>query len=151
MYLPRAVVAEDSPAASESEKLMEAFHGQGETVLMVEDEPRVRRMTLARLQDLGYRVLDAANGPAALALLDSHPEIDLLFTDMVMPGGMTGADLAEAVRDRRPGIKVLFTSGYAEPDVVRQGQTAEAGWLKKPYGVVELARTLRDILGPTIR
>ena len=71
-------------------------------MLLVEDEPRVRRMTMARLQDLGYRVLEAANGPAALALLDSHPEVDLLFTDMVMPGGMTGADLAEAVLATSP-------------------------------------------------
>ena len=94
MYLPRAEVPEETAEARAPEPPMDALRGQGETVLLVEDEPRVRRMTAARLQDLGYRVLDAANGPAALALLDQHPEVDLLFTDMVMPGGMTGADLA---------------------------------------------------------
>jgi CheY-like chemotaxis protein len=65
---------------------------------------------------------------------------------MVMPGGMTGADLAEAVRAKRPEIKVLLTSGYAEPDVVRRGRATDAGWLKKPYSMMELARALRDAL-----
>ncbi|WP_315974873.1 hybrid sensor histidine kinase/response regulator [Microvirga yunnanensis] len=150
MYLPRVVVEGEKPEVRPPESPVEAFRGQGETVLLVEDEPRVRRMTMARLQDLGYRALEAANGPAALGLLDQHPQIDLLFTDMVMPGDMTGADLAEAVRAQRPGIKVLFTSGYAEPDVVRRGQATEAGWLKKPYSMLELARTLRDVLKPTV-
>ncbi len=148
MYLPRAALAEETSESRAPETSMETFRGRGETVLLVEDEPRVRRMTVGRLQELGYQVLDAANGPAALALLDQYPQIDLLFTDMVMPGGMTGADLAEAVREARPGIKVLFTSGYAEPDVVRRGRAAEAGWLKKPYSTLELARTLREILDP---
>ncbi|WP_262028125.1 PAS domain-containing sensor histidine kinase [Microvirga sp. Mcv34] len=146
MYLPRAAVLEEPAEPPAPMPPMDALRGQNETVLLVEDEPRVRRMTAARLQDLGYRVLDAANGPAALALLDLHPEIDLLFTDMVMPGGMTGSDLAEAVRIRRPAIKVLFTSGYAEPDVVRRGQATDARWLKKPYSTLELARTLREVL-----
>jgi len=148
MFLPQVAVAEEETKLHEPEVPMETFRGQGETVLLVEDETRVRRMTLARLQDLGYRVLEAANGPAALALIERHPEIDLLFTDMVMPGGMTGADLAEAVLAKRPKIEVLFTSGYAEPDVVRQGQATEAGWLKKPYSTLELARTLWNILKP---
>ena len=150
MYLPRLAVAEETSEVREPETPLEAFRGQGETVLLVEDEPRVRRMTVARLHELGYRVLDAINGPAALALLDQHPEIDLLFTDMVMPGGMTGADLAEAVLAKRPAIKVLFTSGYAEPDVVKRGQATEADWLKKPYSTLELARTLRDAFKPTM-
>ncbi|MBA1158812.1 hybrid sensor histidine kinase/response regulator [Microvirga mediterraneensis] len=149
MYLPRAAIPEDVVEAPAPVTPMEGLRGRNETVLLVEDEPRVRRMTAARLQDLGYRVLDAANGPAALALLDLHPEIDLLFTDMVMPGGMTGTDLAEAVRVRRPEIKVLFTSGYAELDVVRRGQETEARWLKKPYSTLELARTLREVLDTT--
>ncbi|MGO4526120.1 PAS domain S-box protein [Microvirga sp. 2MCAF35] len=146
MYLPRAAIPDEAVEESAPVTPVEALHGQGEIVLLVEDEPRVRRMTTARLQDLGYRVVDAANGPAALAMLDLHPEIDLLFTDMVMPGGMTGTDLAEAVRIRRPEIRILFTSGYAEPDVVLRGQTTEARWLKKPYSTRELARTLREVL-----
>jgi CheY-like chemotaxis protein len=146
MYLPRPAIAEEAPEAGAPELSVEVLRGHGETVLLVEDEPRVRRMTAARLQDLGYRVLDAANGPAALSLLDQNPDINLLFTDMVMPGGMNGTDLAEAARARRRGMKVLFTSGYAELDVVRRGQATEAGWLKKPYSTLELARILREIL-----
>ena len=125
---------------------LDAYRGHGETVLVVEDEPRVRRTNVARLQNLGYRVLEAANGPAALAVLEAHPKVDVLFTDMVMPGGMTGADLAARVRALRPDIKVLFTSGYAEPDVVRQGQIDGAEWLKKPHTAAELARTLRVVI-----
>ena len=146
LYLPRAVPADEQEPASRPEAPVDAYRGRNETVLVVEDEPRVRRMTIARLQDLGYRVLDAAHGPAALALIDAHPEIDLLFTDMVMPGGMTGADLALSVRAKRPGIKVLFTSGYAEPDMVKRGLEAEGQWLKKPYSILDLARTIRAIL-----
>jgi CheY-like chemotaxis protein len=146
IYLPRVSGEDEAPEVRPIPSPLGAFRGRGETVLAVEDEPRVRRMTIARLQDLGYRVLDAANGPAALALLDANPEVDLLFTDMVMPGGMTGVDLALAVRAKRPSIKVLFTSGYAEPDVVRRGQTADARWLKKPYNALDLARTLREVI-----
>jgi PAS domain S-box-containing protein len=150
MYLPRPVVTEELSEARETDPLKETFGGQGETVLLVEDEPRVRRMTITRLENLGYRVLDAANGMMALALIDQHPEVDLLFTDMVMPGGMTGSDLAEAVQARRPGMKVLFTSGYAEPDVMQRRQATRAGWLKKPHSLLELARSLRVALYTTM-
>ncbi|WP_281024100.1 hybrid sensor histidine kinase/response regulator [Microvirga subterranea] len=146
MYMPNAAVAEEESPASVPQATVDAFRGHGETIMLVEDEPRVRRMTVVRLQDLGYRVLEAANGPAALALLEASPEVDLLFTDMVMPGGMTGADLAEVARSGRPDLRVLFTSGYAEPDVVKRGQATDAGWLKKPYSTLELARILRTVL-----
>jgi PAS domain S-box-containing protein len=149
VYLPQAAAPESAADIDPAGKRPDRYRAHGETVLVVEDEPRVRRITISRLEDLGYRVLDAPNGPSALAVLDSHPEIDLLFTDMVMPAGMTGADLAIAARAKRPEIKVLFTSGYAEPDVVERGQAAEAGWLRKPYSALDLARTLRGIFdGP---
>ena len=118
----------------------------GETVLVVEDEPRVRRLTVTRLRDLGYAVLEAANGPEALELVQQHPEIDLVFTDVVMPGGMTGADIARKIQAKQPDVKILFTSGYAEPDLVRKGIAKGAFWLKKPYTAADLARTLRSIL-----
>ncbi|AWM88489.1 PAS domain-containing sensor histidine kinase [Microvirga sp. 17 mud 1-3] len=149
MYLPHAMAGEAGRRATMSEPPIEALRGHGETILLVEDEPRVRRMTAVRLRSLGYRVLDAANGPAALALFDEHPEIDLLFTDMVMPGGMTGTDLADAARARRHSVRVLFCSGYAEPDIVQRGKAAEAGWMKKPYSMRQLAQTLRDVLSKT--
>ena len=146
IYIPRAAQEDDEAVSGQPKKSTDAIRGRGENVLVVEDEARVRRMTVARLQNLGYRVLEAANGPAALACLDAHPEIDLLFTDIVMPGGMSGTELAQQARVRRPGIHVLFMSGYAEPDVVRQGQMAGSVWLKKPHTAAELARTLRAVL-----
>jgi PAS domain S-box-containing protein len=122
--------------------------GAGETVLVVEDDPRVRRVSLRRLKELGYLVLEADSGPAALKVLDDGAEIHVLFTDMVMSGGMTGIELAQEVRRRRPEVKILFTSGYAEPAAVT-GElltTTGAQWLGKPYGVDELQSKLRDLL-----
>jgi hypothetical protein len=116
-------------------------------VLLVEDDPRVRRVSLRRLKELGYVVLEADSGPAALKLLDEGADIDVLFTDIVMPGGMTGTDLAQEVRRRRPDIKILLTSGYAEPSVVTGGLSISgAGWLGKPYSVAELQSKLRELL-----
>ena len=93
----------------------------GETILVVEDDPRVRRVAVRRLKELGYAVIEADSGPAALRVLDREEPIDLLFTDIVMAGGMTGVDLAQEARRRRPGLKILFTSGYAEPAVIKVG------------------------------
>jgi PAS domain S-box-containing protein len=119
----------------------------GETVLVVEDDPRVRRVSLRRLKELGYRVLEADSGPAALKLLNQGAEIHVLFTDMVMSGGMTGIELAQEARRRRPDVKILFASGYAEPAAVTGGLlTTGARWLGKPYGVDELQSKLRELL-----
>jgi PAS domain S-box-containing protein len=119
----------------------------GETVLLVEDDPRVRRVSLRRLKELGYMVLEADSGPAALKLLDEGAEVDVLFTDIVMSGGMTGIDLAREIHRRRPEVRILLTSGYAEPSVVTGGLlTMGAGWLGKPYSVDELQSKLRALL-----
>ena len=82
-------------------------------MLVVEDDDRVRRLTAARLETLGYRVLEAANGAAALKLLNDMGDIDLVFTDLVMPGGMSGLDLARRVREARPDARIILTSGYS--------------------------------------
>jgi CheY-like chemotaxis protein len=117
-----------------------------ERILVVEDDERVRRVTVSRLLDAGYRVIEATNGTEALALFQENPDISLLFTDVVMPGGMAGDELAHKVRTLRPEIKVLFTSGYAEPTIAGR-ELAEAGsWLKKPYTARELAVRLRELL-----
>ena len=101
---------------------------------------------VARLQDAGYRVIEASNGSDGLDRFRQHPEIDLLFTDIVMPGGMMGDELAKAVRALRPDVKILFTSGYAEPSIAGR-ELAEAGsWLKKPYTAKELAARVRELL-----
>jgi PAS domain S-box-containing protein len=116
-----------------------------ETILVVEDDARVRRVTTARLRSLGYQVIEADSAAAALALLAAHPKIAVIFTDVVMPGGMNGDELAEAAFAARPDLKVLFTSGYAEPAVASHGLGAGA-WLKKPYTAAELAGKIREIL-----
>lgn len=117
-----------------------------ETILVVEDDPRVRRIAVARLKDAGYTIIEASTGAEGLAQIEKHPEVRLLFTDIVMPGGMAGDELARAVRISRPDVKILFTSGYAEPSIAGR-QLAETGsWLKKPYTARELAARLRDLL-----
>jgi PAS domain S-box-containing protein len=118
----------------------------GETILVVEDDDLVRESVVRRLQRLGYRVIEAANGGDALARLAEQP-IDLIFTDVVMPGGMSGIDLAVAARALLPKVRILFTSGYSEEAVAQHGRLAgEARLLCKPYEVQELARTLREVL-----
>ena len=143
VFLPVA----DAAAAAEQEKGMQApeLPKGSETILLVEDDPRLRRVLSRRLRSLGYQVFEAENGAAALAELAELPEVALLFTDMVMPGGMTGLELAEAALAIKPSLKILFTSGYAEPAIARLGQQKGA-WLKKPYTAEELAETIREVL-----
>ena len=116
-----------------------------ETILLVEDDPRLRKVLSKRLRGLGYQIIEADSGAAALAELGVRPEIAMIFTDMVMPGGMTGFDLAQAALAAKPGLKILFTSGYAEPAIARIGLKA-AVWLKKPYTADELAEKIRAVL-----
>ena len=120
IFLPVA----DAGAAAEREQGAQApeLPKGSETILLVEDDPRLRRVLSRRLRGLGYQVFEAENGAAALAQLAEVPEVALLFTDMVMPGDMTGLELAEAALATKPGLRVLFTSGYAEPAIVRLGQ-----------------------------
>ncbi len=143
VFLPVA----DAAAAAEQEKGMQApeLPKGSETIMLVEDDPRLRRVLSRRLRSLGYQVFEAENGAAALAELAELPEVALLFTDMVMPGGMTGLELAEAALAIKPSLKILFTSGYAEPAIARRGQQKGA-WLKKPYTAEELAETIREVL-----
>jgi CheY-like chemotaxis protein len=144
IYLPSA--RRDAEGATREAAPTALPRSRGETILVVEDEARVRRITSARLRDLGYEVLEAESGPAALQILSAHPEIDLLFTDMVMPGGMSGAQLAAEAHRARPDLPVLFTSGYAEPDVMKQADAHSGRWLRKPYKAADLARKLRNVL-----
>jgi PAS domain S-box-containing protein len=119
-----------------------------ETVLLVEDDALVRGHVGSLLATLGYRTVVAENGAAALALLGGGERIDLVFTDMVMPGGMNGRDLAEAARRLRPGIRILFTSGYTNEMFAASTPAAETdvNFLAKPYRRRELAAKLRALL-----
>jgi CheY-like chemotaxis protein len=112
----------------------------------VEDDARVRRVAVSRLLDAGYEVVEAAEGKDALTRLEENPDIALLFTDVVMPGGMTGDELANKVRALKPHVKILFTSGYAEPTIAGRELALSGSWLKKPYTARELAVRLRELL-----
>ncbi len=151
IFLPFADSVHATAESPQSATNKDAMPRGSETILVVEDDARVRRVTIARLRSLGYQVIEADNGATGLAMLTRHPEIDAIFTDVVMPGGMRGDELVEAALAARPGVKILFTSGYAEPAIARQRPGANA-WLKKPYTAAELAKKVRDILeGSNIR
>ncbi|MBB3195337.1 hybrid sensor histidine kinase/response regulator [Roseateles terrae] len=145
IYLPRLLNAPDEDVTPVASLPMPLSDGQ-ETVLVVEDEESVRRSSVDALTELGYRVLEASGGEAALKLIDSHPEIALVFADVVMPG-MNGRKLAEEVRRRRPALKVLFTTGYTRNAVVHNG-VLDAGveLLGKPFTLDELAARVRAVL-----
>jgi CheY-like chemotaxis protein len=119
----------------------------GETILVVEDDPLVRQYVLTQIQSLGYTTLSASNGTEALAVIDSGKEIDLLFTDVIMPGSMNGRELAEQAIKRRPDIRVLYTSGYTENAIIHHGRL-DAGvvLLAKPYRRSDLATLIRAAL-----
>jgi CheY-like chemotaxis protein len=121
--------------------------GFGETVLVVDDEPTVRLLMTDLLQDAGYRVLDAPDGPAGLKILQSETRIDLLVTDVGLPGGMNGRQVADAARVLRPNLKVLFITGYAENAVIGSNQL-EPGMqvITKPFAMEALASKVREII-----
>ncbi|AOF87379.1 sensory box protein [Hydrogenophaga sp. RAC07] len=146
IYIPRADAA---PAKSVAPTQEEVPQGRGELVLLVEDDDMVRQFASAQLHALGYRTLTAASGLAALELFGQHPDIDLLFTDVVMPGGMSGRNLADHIHSLRPNLPVLYTSGYTDNAIVHQGRL-DAGvmLLTKPYRRGELAQRLRQALSP---
>jgi PAS domain S-box-containing protein len=122
--------------------------GAGETILVVEDDALVRSFVIAQLHSLSYRTVAVADGRAALAHVESGQPFDLLFTDVVMPGGMTGHQLADEVVRRRPGTKVLYTSGYTEGAIGLHGRPdLGAMMLSKPYRKSALARMVRQALG----
>jgi PAS domain S-box-containing protein len=145
IYLPRLYAEE---AAAPEEPIAKVAHGnENETILVVEDDDDVRAHTCATLRELGYRVLEAPNGRIALETLDRRPEIRLLFTDVGLPGGMNGRQLAEAARARRRDLKVLFTTGYARNAIVHDGRLDPGVQLiTKPFTYAALALRLREIL-----
>jgi len=142
IYFPRAVVRDAAKAQSD-----ETLDASRETILVVEDNDMVRTYVTAQLESLGYKVLEAENGPAGLTKLESARHIDLLFTDVIMPGGMNGRELAERAVERRPHLKVLFTSGYDESAITTDGRLAAGMYLlKKPYQRKELASKIIEVL-----
>lgn len=118
----------------------------GELILIVEDEPEVRRFTTEALTELGYEVLAASGGAEALDLLAANTQIQLVFTDVIMPE-MTGAELARRIREMRPGLPILFTTGYTRNAIVHNGKLdADVELLSKPFSLGDLARRVRQLL-----
>ncbi len=118
------------------------------TVLLVEDDASIREISAEMLRDVGLRVLTAANGPTALELLRGSDRVDLLFSDVVMPGGATGVDLARAAHDLRPALPVLLTSGYTGPALNRYGPMSDFAILPKPYSRASLLERIGALLAP---
>jgi len=146
IYLPRLIGSDEEPAEMPS-RVPAMVKGSGETILVVEDEPDLRSYTTEALRDLGYRVLEAGDGRGALDIIEQHPEIQLLFTDVVLAGGMNGRALSDEVSRRRPGLPVLFTTGYTSNAIVHHGRLDPGMHLiGKPFTYAELAATVRRMI-----
>jgi PAS domain S-box-containing protein len=148
IYLPRQELPDGTVEQQAAETVIP--RSKGETILVVEDQADVRGFSVEMLRELGYRVLDAPDGPAGLELIDAHHDIDLLFTDVGLPGGLNGRQLADQALQRRPALKVLFTSGYAKSAIVHQGRLDPGVQLiTKPFAFAGLAAKVRSVLdGP---
>lgn len=118
----------------------------GATVLVVEDDPRLRRVTLSRLESLGYRALEADAAASAIELLGKHPEVDLIFADLLLPGELSGIELAKRVRARYPGMCIVLTSGYAAEMLHSVEENLGLQVLRKPYNKATLARVIHEAL-----
>jgi CheY-like chemotaxis protein len=141
IYLPRATGLSDTPVESIGSTRIE---GGNETILVVEDDALVRRYVVTQIQSLGYNTLEASRASEALEIIDGPGHVDLLFTDVIMPGSMNGRQLVDTAIVRRPGLKTLFTSGYTENAIVHHGRL-DTGvlLLAKPYRKSDLAHMIR--------
>jgi PAS domain S-box-containing protein len=142
LYLPRA----KESRADEAPQVEAVEPGGNETIFVVEDNPKVRKTVVRQLRDLGYDTIEAGSGAAALQLVRDGARFDLLLTDIVMPGGITGYQLADELRLERPTMKVLFTSGYTELAASTNGATRHDPLLSKPYRKQDLSRAVRTAL-----
>jgi CheY-like chemotaxis protein len=144
VYLPRAAAVTHEGEVTQHVRAQPVGR---ETILVVEDNDAVRRVAVRILQGLGYQVREAGDGPSALAILRQQDEIDLLFTDLIMPKGMSGQELLTQARALRPDLKALFTSGYSERFIKDRGATQEGvALLSKPYRSQNLAEAVRTAL-----
>jgi PAS domain S-box-containing protein len=145
IYLPRA---EASPLATETVRIEPGtLSVPCETILVVEDNPEVRDVTVARLRGMGFTTIAADSGPAAVEILEAGTSVDLVFSDVVMAGGMSGYEVARWIREHRPGLKILLTSGFVTEIAKRDDTSGEnLKVLRKPYSRGELAAALREAL-----
>jgi CheY-like chemotaxis protein len=145
LYLPRLAGDFKADAPENDDVIPEG--GTEEVILVVEDDDDVRAQSVESLRELGYRVLESHDGPSALRLLERQQRVDLLFTDVVLPGGMTGAQVADKARAIRPDLRVLFTTGYARNAIFHHGRLDKGVELiTKPFSFSDLAARVRDVL-----
>ena len=148
LYLPRAVQASDGKVvAAQPQPQSQPDVTRSAVILLVEDDPPVRLYVKRLLLDQGYKVLEAGNAAEALQVLDTGQHIDLLFTDVVMPGGLSGKELADRAAVIRPELPVLFTSGYSEAEIIHEGRLEEGvELLAKPYRKAELLQKVERVM-----
>ncbi|NYJ10873.1 PAS domain S-box-containing protein [Rhizobium leguminosarum] len=145
IYLPRLLSGHVDEEAIAPLPLPEA--AVGEIILVVEDDPDVLTYSVESLKELGYRVLEAKDGPTALQVLAFNLPVDLIFTDVVLPGGMSGADVVARARELQPSIRALFTTGYSRNAIVHQGRLDKGvHLLQKPFALADLALRIRNVL-----
>ena len=152
LYLPAVLEKAKEASLPLLPAATETSQRGAETVFIVEDDPFVRSYAVMSLQSLGYQVTAAVDGNDALRKLGTDIPVDLLFTDIVMPGGINGWELADMARRARPNLRVLLTSGYALETLTAQGHLRDGSFiLTKPYRKAELARRLREALAAPLR
>jgi CheY-like chemotaxis protein len=145
LYFPAAAARLEAPAAGAT-AMAPVRPPHEEVVLVVEDDPAVRRLCVRSVEALGFRTLEAEHGPAALAVLHAGARVDVVLSDIVMPGGMTGTELAAAIQRTRPEIPVVFMSGYHADMLSGEPRTGGAPLLTKPFSLGELAEVLSRTL-----
>jgi len=142
IYLPRT--REDATEDIDSE--VRRRHTGAERILVIEDDEFVREIPVSYLRDQGYDVTEATNGKEAIRCLQDDGPFDLLFTDLVLPGGMTGMEIAQEARQLQPNIKVLYATGYTEEATIRSGPLAKVETIiRKPYEIAALGKAIRTV------
>jgi len=146
IVLPRAIADTGHAGAEAANAGAATIAGQGETILVVEDDTLLRQTVASALEDYGYTVIATEHGAAAMAALQSGQHIDLLFTDVMMPGTLNGVQLAQAARACRPNLKVMFATGYSDRKVLAQWpETLDL--IAKPYALGDVALRIARRLG----
>jgi CheY-like chemotaxis protein len=147
IYLPRLLRPQTQPAAVAGPVAPAHAHGAGETILVVEDDEEVRRSSVETLREMGYQVMEAGDAMEGVRLIVDRGGIDLLFTDVGLPGGVSGRALADAARSARPGMRVLFTTGYALNSIQNEGMLDHGvHFIAKPFNLTALAAKVREVL-----
>ncbi len=146
VYLPRYVRQEPKPAIARTD-LQAHRSGSGETILVVEDDEEVRRSCVEALREMGYEVLEAGDAMDGVRLIVDRGGIDLLFTDVGLPGGVNGRALADAARSAHPSLRVLFTTGYTHNAILHNGVLDQGvHFIAKPFNLANLATKVREVL-----